>query len=238
MIPTIQNLESRRLLTAVLAEGVLTVTGTSKKDDVTVTLSRDGDTITVKEKTQKNRFKKATTTSTEFAAADVTSLIVNAGAGNDSVSLRGGTKDSPFSLAALINGEAGNDRLSGAAGNDTINGGDGDDDLYGNVGTDLLSGDAGEDLLVGGADVDTLNGGADDDLLKSAGDDAIDILDGGADSGTTAADDGDQAIADDDDETLTNVLAADTSELFGPPSFGGYGFGPGFGGGHGHGGHH
>ena len=238
MIPTIQNLESRRLLTSALADGVLTVTGTAKKDDITVSLSSDGATITVKQRSQKNRFKKATTTSTDYVAADVTSLIVNAGAGNDKVSLRGGSKDSPFAIAALINGEAGDDNLSGAAGNDTINGGDGDDNIYGKAGDDLLNGDAGEDFIVGGAGVDTLNGGDDDDLLQSAGDGAIDILDGGADSGTTAADDGDQAVAD-SDETLTNVLAADTTELVSPPTFGGFGFGGGFDGGHhGHGGHH
>ena len=119
MIPTIQNLESRRLLSATLASGVLTITGTAKKDEISVSLSSDGTTYTVKEKTAKNRFKKAKTTTTTFTASEVTSLVIDAGAGNDSVTLRG-TRKTPFALAALITGGAGNDKLVGGAGNDTI----------------------------------------------------------------------------------------------------------------------
>lgn len=223
MSPVFQPLESRQLLSAAVADGVLTVTGTAKNDRITVFLSRDGETITVKEQSG-NRFRKKATTSTEFAAADVTSIVVNAGAGNDSVTLSGGARKTPFAVDAVINGEAGDDNLTGAAGNDTLNGGDGDDNLYGNKGTDLLSGGAGDDLLVGGADIDTLNGDDGDDLLKSAGDGVIDIVDGGLDSSATGEDDEDSALAD-DDESVLGALVVEPSDLWHPPIFGGHGFG-------------
>lgn len=234
MSPLFQPLEARKLLSAVVADGVLTVTGTAKNDKIAVVLSKDGETITVAEASG-NRFRKKTSASTEFAAADVTSIVVNAGSGNDSVVLRGGKRGTPFSIGATINGDAGNDNLTGAAGNDTINGGDGDDNLYGNAGTDLLNGGLGDDLLVGGAAIDTLNGNEGDDLLKSAGDSVIDIVDGGADSAATGEDDEDSALADDDESPL-NALVVEPSDLWHAPVFGGAGFGFGGPGRHGHGG--
>ncbi len=227
MTPMFQPLESRQLLSAVLSAGTLTVTGTAKNDRISITLSKDLATVTVKE-TSGSRFRKGTTTSTDFTAADVTSIVVNAGAGNDSVALRGGKRSTPFAVAATINGDAGNDNLAGAAGNDTINGGEGDDNLYGGKGTDLLNGDAGDDLLVGGADIDTLNGGAGDDLLVSKGDGVIDIVDGGTDSAATGEDDQDSALSDSNESPL-NALVVTPADLW-------HGFGHG-GGEHGHGGH-
>lgn len=232
MSPVFQPLEARQLLSAVVADGVLTVTGTAKNDRIVVSLSSDGETLTVSEASG-NRFRKKATTTTEFAAADVSSVVVNAGAGNDSVTLKG-TRKTPFSIGATINGDAGNDNLIGGAGADSINGGEGDDNLYGNAGTDLLSGGAGDDLLVGGADIDTLNGEDGDDLIKSAGDSVIDIIDGGADSAATGEDDEDSAIVD-DDETATNAYVVEPEDLWHGPFFGGVGFGPGMGGHKGHG---
>ena len=51
-------------------------------------------------------------TVTRFAASSVTSIVVNAGDGNDRVWLKGNRK-SPFTVKATINGGAGDDRLAG-----------------------------------------------------------------------------------------------------------------------------
>lgn len=238
MTPMIQSLEGRRLLSAALSGGVLTVTGTATNDAIVVSLSSDGTTLTVKETSNKSRFRKGTTTTDTFTASDVTSIVVNAGAGNDTVSINGNRK-TDLTIGATINGDDGNDRLSGTNNADSINGGAGDDDLFGNGGADLLYGGDGDDLLVGGAGIDTLNGDAGDDLLKSAGDDATDILDGGTDSAATGEDDADSAVTD-SDETATNATVVDYSDLLPPFAhdgghFGGFGFGMG---GHGHGGGH
>jgi len=224
----IDNLEQRRLLSAVLASGVLTVTGAAKNDEISVSLSKDGTTLTVSESAG-SRFKHPAPTKTTFAAADVTSLVINAGAGNDNVSLNGSYK-TPFSLAATINGEDGNDNLKGGAGNDTINGGAGDDNLYGNAGDDLLNGDAGDDLIDGGAGTDHLNGGADDDLLISRDRDTTDVLDGGTDSAAAGEDDADTAIVDTGD-VITNATTSTgrAGHGLGGGLHGGFGFG-GFGG--------
>ena len=232
MSPMIQSLESRRLLSSTLAGGVLTVTGTAKNDAITVSLSSDGTTITVKERSG-SRFKKSAATTTTYAASDVTSLVINGGDGNDKIAVKGSRK-TPFVVPATIDAGAGNDTVKGGAEADTITGGDGDDDLYGGAGADSISGGAGDDLLVGGAGIDTLDGGDGDDLIKSAGDGAIDIIDGGADSSAGVGEDNDLAVAD-SDETLTNAIAA-TADNLDPPIFGGFGFGGGFGG-HDHGGH-
>jgi Ca2+-binding RTX toxin-like protein len=235
--PMIQPLEGRQLLTATLADGVLAVAGTAQRDDITVSISKDGETITVSERVAK-RFKKATATTTEFAAADVTSVVVNAGAANDSVRIMG-NKTTDWTIPTSLNGSDGADRLAGGNGADVINGEAGEDDLFGNGGADSLSGGEDDDLVVGGKGIDTLNGDAGDDLLKSAGDEEIDILDGGADSAVTGADDEDQAVTD-DDETATNASVVDTEDVIpggghhGGPHFGGAGFGLG---GPGRGGH-
>lgn len=227
------SLEERRLLSAVLDDaGVLTVTGTAKNDQIVVSLSFDGSTITVIESAG-SRFKKSTPTKTTFAVADVKSLVIDALAGNDNVMLKG-ARDVPFEIPALINGGDGNDKLSGGAGNDTINGGDGDDDLIGAAGDDQLNGYAGDDLIVGGAGADALDGGEGDDLLNARDGDFLDTVDGGPDSAAEGEDDADIALIDaGDDATDAVVNATISDEKTGP------GIGqpppPGCGHGHGHG---
>lgn len=192
-------LEGRQLLTASLAGGVLTVTGTAGNDQIAVSLNRSGETITVHERTG-----RAQGTHTPFVAADVTSIVVNGGTGHDRIALGGGTRATPLSVPALLNGEDGNDFIRGAAGDDTVNGGAGNDRLFGGAGDDLLSGGDGRDLLVGGPGVDTLQGNAGNDLLHSKGDNAIDILDGGTDDAAAGDPDRDRAIID-TGETATNA---------------------------------
>jgi len=51
----IQTLEDRRLLTATLASGVLTIEGTRRNDAITVSLSTDGTTINVSEAKSRGR---------------------------------------------------------------------------------------------------------------------------------------------------------------------------------------
>ena len=151
----IDSLERRSLLSAALAEGVLTVTGTAGNDMIHVGLNRAG-TIVVSEAVQParpttrgERPERPTPTITKFTAADVTSIVINAGAGNDLVSVGRTAKRGATQLGATINGDAGNDRLTGGPGNDTINGGDGNDYLF-----------------AGGGGIDKLDGGANDAVSR------------------------------------------------------------------------
>lgn len=98
-----------------------------------------------------------------------TSLVVNAGEGNDIVS---GSE-----LNDEIFGEAGNDIIQAGAGDDFVSGGTGDDVLVGAAGDDVLEGNEDNDLLTGDAGNDTLLGGSGDDFLE--GGSGSDVVDGG-----------------------------------------------------------
>src|SRR5207248_2825336 len=89
MNPFVQQLEDRKLLSATLTAGVLTVEGTKYNDNITVSLSADGSQITVTQARTRRRGRTAgTPTTTTFAASDVSSISINGGAGNDNISLR------------------------------------------------------------------------------------------------------------------------------------------------------
>lgn len=123
----------------------------------------------------------------EFALADVTSIQIDMGAGNDRAII--GPR---VEIDATINGGDGNDHLGGGAGDDTINGGAGNDHIRGGQGADSLNGDDGNDHI-------------------DAADRATDTVDGGADTTDDDGTSGDSALIDaadgDTPDTVTNVEA-------------------------------
>ena len=132
------------------------------------------------------------TTAADTIIVTESDVTVNAGAGNDIITVAGGSRN-------VIHGDAGNDRITvesgagadntlyGDAGNDVINakagknsvtiyGGDGADTLYGGSAADALYGGAGNDKLYGQSGDDTLTGGAGNDTFvhyASYGNDTI-----------------------------------------------------------------
>jgi Ca2+-binding RTX toxin-like protein len=124
-----------------------------------------------------------------------TSMVVNAGAGDDRVHL--GAFDNGANLLGpvTLNGQAGSDTLdySQFTSNVTVNlaagtatrttaisgfenavGGSGNDILVGDANANTLSGGAGRDVIIGGAGADVLSGGSGDDLII-AGSTAFDL---------------------------------------------------------------
>jgi hypothetical protein len=93
-------------------------------------------------------------------AAAIGSFEVNAGAGDDSVSVAGNVP-----VPVTLRGGAGADRLTGGGGPDRLIGGSGDDHLYGRGGADVLYGGSGDDVLNGGPGNDVLRGGPGQDTL-------------------------------------------------------------------------
>jgi Ca2+-binding RTX toxin-like protein len=198
----LEGLESRRVLAAgvaTLSDGVLSIEGTHKNDKIVVSLA--GEDLT-------QLCVKINKSTTLFSAADVNSLVINAGNGNDRVIVAqnvlipaqifggkgndwltgGGGNDVIYGGAGndKLDGGAGNDQLFGEAGHDHLKGGEGDDELWGGAGHDRLDGGAGNDLLYGEAGHDILRGGdGDDQLFGGAGHDLLygdagnDWLDGG-----------------------------------------------------------
>jgi hypothetical protein len=140
-----EPLESRQLLS-----GTLVVNGTSGPDVIHITQSGSAVTVT------KNGSKTS--------RSGVSSVLVNAGGGNDRVYADSGVK-----VPLVLKGDAGNDSLAG---------GSGPDRLYGGTGSDTLSGGAGDDVLVtlgDGTAKDRLTGGSGHDnfWLDANGSDAM-----------------------------------------------------------------
>ena len=133
-----EPLESRRLMSASLnASGQLTITGTAHPDRIWLTLNNGS--LVVHQVTRTTATTTTTTRST-FTASAVKSILVNAGDGNDAVSL---FTFGNFSVPS------------------TVNGGNGNDVLVGGRGADHLNGDAGDDILIAldRSNHDVINGG-------------------------------------------------------------------------------
>jgi Ca2+-binding RTX toxin-like protein len=141
------------------AFGVLTVTGTDAADNIRIT--RSNGKYHVAANSQDPIIFSA------GASALVTSIVVNAGAGDDTVVIGSG-----ITVSAEVHGGDGNDNITSGAG---------DDQIFGDAGNDVLLGRAGSDVFHGGDDNDTITGGAGDDLLFGDGGDDVLIGSGGAD---------------------------------------------------------
>ena len=157
----LQPLESRRLLSVTLADGVLTVTGTDNADQLGV--GRSATMIVVNDNGS----------SSEWDPTLVTSIVINALGGNDQVAVV-----RPVAKPITANGGAGDDALRGSAGRERLNGDAGADRLFGGGGGDLLDGGDDNDILVGGAGPDRMLGGNGDDRFDAVDRDH-DLLDGG-----------------------------------------------------------
>jgi Ca2+-binding RTX toxin-like protein len=163
----LQPLDRRVLLaaTAVLDAGLLTVTGDAAANEIDVVFDDAANEIVV---------TLDGATPQRFAVPTVEDVLVQAGDGNDQVSVN------VFGAVAVptVRGEGGDDTIVGSEGTDSIDGGSGDDSLLGGGAGDTLNGDGGEDTLVGDHGDDVLNGGGEDDLLDGGFD--WDTINGGA----------------------------------------------------------
>jgi hypothetical protein len=140
-----EGLEARVLMAAqplgvsevALANGLqLRITGTSAADQITVTQTESGLTVST-----------ASGWSQTFTK-NYKSLLIDGAAGNDVITL-----DPSVTIDAILKGGDGNDGLTGGSGNDR---------LYGGGGTNVLFGAYGDDTLVtiGGGTADKLTGGS------------------------------------------------------------------------------
>ncbi len=154
-------------VSAVFAEGVLTVTG--DEHDNTLIVSRDAaGTILV------NGGAVPVTGGVPTVAN--TSLIRILGLkGNDVLSVD--DSNGPMPPSDLLGGE-GDDTLTGSANNDELDGGPGNDTLAGRGGNDVLLGGPGNDSLIGGPGADEMLGGEGDDQIVWNPGDGSDLVEG------------------------------------------------------------
>ena len=134
---------------AVLKKGTLTITGTTGNDTVTVTANKTTNQLTV----------VLNGNSQTFSAAGLKAVKVNAGTGNDTVTLNVATADAASLYGRVtVDGGAGNDTLTsnvsanliGGAGNDTLSGSTGNDQLRGDAGDDIIRSNGGRDSISAG----------------------------------------------------------------------------------------
>jgi Ca2+-binding RTX toxin-like protein len=168
-----ESLEGRKLLSATLENGVLTVTGTNQGDKMEISLDQaDPTKLDVRVNDETSSFSLADITggvvmnggdgSDMMAVNEVNgtiSLNVTMNGGNGRELMLGGSENDTF------NGDNGNDKEDGGAGNDTLSGGNGKDNLLGGEGDDVLMGNRGNDKLDGGDGNDDLDGGKGNDKV-------------------------------------------------------------------------
>jgi Ca2+-binding RTX toxin-like protein len=164
----VESLEGRRLMSAGLHHGTLSVVGGNGMD--TIIVRADATSVTV----EKNGESKS------YARAKVRSIVVHGRAGNDLLAVE--DADGLFDIPVVLVGGKGADSLEGGAGDDSMFGNGGNDVMRGDAGNDLMTGGAGNDVLRGGAGNDLMGGGEGDDLvLGGRGNDSL-YGEGGADS--------------------------------------------------------
>ena len=179
------------------------VNGTGSADNITIgannrriTVSRGQATITADNNMSVQRlvvnagFGDDTVTVNDLATIDCAILIiVNGDEGNDRLTAQG----SRLGLARLMmNGNAGNDTLIGSLDGDSLSGNDGNDAINGMAGNDSILGGAGDDILAGGLGDDTLDGGDGADFVT--GNAGNDRMRGGADNDTLRGFEGDDTL--------------------------------------------
>lgn len=155
------------------ATGVLTVTGGSQDNAITVGRNAAGNLAV--------NGGEVTITGGIPSVANTARIDVFGGAGNDQLALDESMGAMP---AARLFGEGGNDTLTGGSGGDLLDGGAGNDTLFGKGGADTLTGGDGNDALTGGDGDDQVSGEGDTDrLIWNPGDDT-DLNEGGAGTDT------------------------------------------------------
>jgi uncharacterized delta-60 repeat protein len=148
--------------------GVLTIMGTNGADWMTVTPDPRGTALFLYGRNER-----------EMVFIDgITTVIIDAGGGNDRVEFSPEEYDFIAGLEYIVRGGAGDDTIKGHDGPSTLDGGAGNDEIRGRHGGDLLIGGAGNDDIKGGRDNDTLLGGQGNDMLRAWG--GRDRLSGGA----------------------------------------------------------
>ena len=119
-----------------------------------------------------------------FARAAFASILVQGGAGNDTILISDVNGVFTDTHVTVLDGGDGNDTITGGAGGEALSGGLGDDILNGGAGNDTLIGGPGADTLTGGPGVDPNLGGDGDDLIIWNPGDGSETVDGEAGNDT------------------------------------------------------
>lgn len=198
---------------------IVSVVGTTAVDAITIgqtgsalTVSLGGSTISVASQIQNivvdARAGNDTVTVGSINNVGFLQLDVRGGAGNDLLSATGAEIGA---VRFSMNGDAGNDTLNGSLGGDTLDGGVGIDSISGAAGNDTIFGGVGNDMLGGGLGNDVMDGGDGADLMN--GDEGDDSVFGNLGNDTLLGDLGNDTLDGGDDNDELNGMAGDDSLL-------------------------
>src|SRR5437764_982668 len=197
MMGLCEGLEDRKLMSASLVSGALTVKATADADSIVLSL-KSGDLTKLE--------VNVNSVTSDFDITSISKIVVYAGDGNDMVKVDNIFGVVPFGVTEK--GGDGNDLLIGGNRADDLLGGLGDDELRGMAGNDFLEGDDGLDKLLGYAGKDSLLDGLANDLLD--GGSGNDLLKGGlSDDILHCASVFDSVVGDDGRDQLVGELDAD-----------------------------
>ncbi|MCY2953204.1 MAG: S8 family serine peptidase [Planctomycetota bacterium] len=141
----VESLEKRQLLSVSFQNGILTIEGTNRADDISIWPSpRFAGKLQVNVNRQRQFIDEA----------EAKGIYVDGRAGHDRITVESVGKR--IAIPCTLKGGPGNDTLSGAFGDDLIDGG---------AGNDLVTGADGNDTLIGGPGNDRLLAGLGDDKI-------------------------------------------------------------------------
>jgi hypothetical protein len=177
----IESFESRRLLSAAVVDGVLTIVGTPGEERILVNEQAVFQRPKVFAVSIDPVGSDRPSENYMIPAEGVRSLKVLAFGGDDVVDLAIATYAvpavvgiTPVTVPAFVDAGTGNDDAYGGNARDMLNGGFGRDDVYGMGGGDGLFGGWGDDFLVGGDGNDVLYGNYGNDMINGGpGDDRL-----------------------------------------------------------------
>ena len=189
---TVEGLEPRRMLTAVLsAKGTLVVEGTSHGD--TIVISRDPKRTT-------KILATVNGVGVKFPSDSVKRIEMYGDGGSDVITLNDSLGVISARGASLYGGD-GDDTLVGGLASAVFDGGNGFDSIRGSSRSDEIYGGLANDTLIGGKGDDLINGEGNDDVIYgSAGNDLL-YGDGGND--TIFGEDGNDTIGGDGEDRFT-----------------------------------
>jgi len=125
---------------ATLTRGVLAIVGTDAADQIQVNISGSSHA-----RGRANAVVRIPGVARAFRAAQVRSIVVAGGGGDDFIAINDGGR---WAIPATIDGGAGHDLIAGGGGADRI---------FGGAGNDFLLGGAGRNLIDGGDGLDTID---------------------------------------------------------------------------------
>jgi hypothetical protein len=152
---------------AKLGHGVLRIKGTKANDKLTLRLQTGNPAVLEVDVGDDG------SADFSFERSSVTSIVVQARAGDDVLRIDDGNGAFTDSIPTTLDGGPGNDTIAGGKGNETLVGGGGNDSIDGNGGSDAAQLGAGDDVFVwdpgDGSDSIEGNGGTDTMLFNGAG---------------------------------------------------------------------